>query len=87
MSLWTEAHRCVSETRLDKDEYTGPLRNNKTVDPEEAEEEESKTEKEGDSTSESEESDEEMTWYSPKMDSETYFVFVNNNRADFEKGN
>jgi len=47
MSLWTEAHRCISETRLDKDEYTGPLRNNKTVDPEEAEEEESKPRKKG----------------------------------------
>jgi hypothetical protein len=36
MNLWTEAHRCISETRLDKDEYTGPIRDNK--DPESEEE-------------------------------------------------
>ena len=46
---------------------------------------ESKT-PDGDSTSDSEESDEEMTWYHPKMDEDCHFVFVNNNRESFKKG-
>jgi hypothetical protein len=90
MNLWTEAHRCISETRLDKDEYTGPIRDNKDPESEEEVEEESKTEKikkncDEESTSDSEESDEEMSWYNPSMDKDTYFVFVNNNRVSFEK--
>jgi hypothetical protein len=97
MNLWTEAHRCISENRLDKDEYTGPMRDNKDPESEEEDQEESKTEKankkanfakncDGDSTSDSEESDEDMSWYRPNMDPDTYFVFVNNNRVPFEKG-
>ena len=85
MNLWTEAHRCVSESKLDKDEYTGPMRNNKPKDSDEEEEEESR-DKSGDTTSDSEESDEDFSWYKPSMDPETYFVFVNNNRKDFKKG-
>jgi len=57
----------ISEARCDKNEYTGPVV--------EYEEENSGTE--------SEESDEEFEWYTRKVENETYFVFVNNNRQPF----
>lgn len=72
MHAWDSDFQWVSEARIDKEEYNGPpiIRDK----DEESEE------------SASEESDEEFDWYSRKLDNETYFVFVNNNRQPFEKG-
>jgi hypothetical protein len=67
-------HPWMSEARVDKTEYTGPKRKR------------SESEEENKDNSVSEETDEEFDWYTAKMDDETHFVLVNNNRQDFAPG-
>lgn len=71
----------MSEARVDKTEYIGPKRPRHNEDMEEE-----KKDNNEDQVSMSEETDEEFDWYNAKMDDETHFVLVNNNRDDFEPG-
>ena len=67
----------VSESRINKTEYTGP---HPQKSPHHSEEEEEENEDEDEYASYSEEYDAEFDWYNQDMDPNTHFVMANNMR-------